>query len=64
MRRTLEANDLSAEIVESIMSIVGECELALYAGAGASDASKRNSLYDRTVDAILAVEEGLEGPVE
>lgn len=61
VRRTLVDSGLEQDTVDRTMSIVGECELALYAGAGATDPIKRQGLYDRTVEAILSIEAGLEG---
>ena len=60
VKTTLEDRNLDAPIIDSIMTIVSECEMALYAGALGSNPDHRRELYDRTVDAIMAVDDSLD----
>ncbi|WP_282782569.1 BatD family protein [Phaeodactylibacter xiamenensis] len=57
LRQRLQELDLDESLIETVMSIVQDCEMALFAGQ--ADAGKMETVYERATQAIAGVEKAV-----
>ncbi len=57
LRQRLQELDLDDSLIETVMSIVQDCEMALFAGQ--ADAGKMGTVYERATQAIAGVEKAV-----
>lgn len=57
LRQRLQELDLDESLIETVMSIVQDCEMALFAGQ--ADAGKMGTVYERATQAIAGVEKAV-----
>ncbi len=57
LRQRLQELDLDESLIETVMSIVQDCEMALFAGQ--ADADKMGTVYERATQAIAGVEKAV-----
>lgn len=57
LRQRLQELDLDESLIETVMSIVQDCEMALFAGQ--ADAGKMETVYERATQAIAGMEKAV-----